>query len=177
MFPVDSTEQENPQKVSETQTSKLSGPVSSTPIAKKPAVTSFDDSVILPVSEPQVISVTEATVSLRGPDRSSVHSELKQPTKAATSGQKHPVRVQTNRQPQPTQQSVKISSAKSVALPASDVPASSSKSSEQSKVLPPPRKKSSTIMARAAFWDTKILQGENAEDVEFPEMPEENFKG
>ena len=41
------------------------------------------------------------------------------------------------------------------------------------------RRKSSTIMARAAFWDSRINQGE-VEDTnvtnEFPEMPENSFK-
>ena len=37
----------------------------------------------------------------------------------------------------------------------------------------PKRNKSSAIMARAAFWDKKITEGE---ETEFPEMPEDSFK-
>jgi hypothetical protein len=39
-----------------------------------------------------------------------------------------------------------------------------------------PRKKSSTIMARAAFWDSRINSETHETDMEFPEMPDNSFK-
>ena len=39
----------------------------------------------------------------------------------------------------------------------------------------PPPKKSSTIMARAAFWDSKVTSGSQAK-MEFPDLPSETFK-
>lgn len=50
----------------------------------------------------------------------------------------------------------------------------------KAKLGPPPkREKNSAIMARAAFWDKRIDEGEADDDkmlTEFPEMPEDSFK-
>ena len=76
-----------------------------------------------------------------------------------------------------------IKSDSKVTRSASDIGANSSRSNagqgSSSKGGPPKRGKNSAIMARAAFWDHRIIQGESVDErvqEEFPELPEDMFK-
>ena len=53
-------------------------------------------------------------------------------------------------------------------------------SADKDSSLPSPTGKQSTIMARAAFWDNRILEGNTSDKVlpeeAFPSLPQDTFK-